>query len=299
MTGAAAVSRRHQVEYRVVQVVLALARVAPRALSLAVGAAIGRLFFAFDGRRRRLAIDNLAAAFPQWSRPRCVATARQVFVQFGQLIIEVCRLHAATRDEIRARVEFDGEARAHEALRGGKGAIFVTGHFGFWELHAIAHGAFLYPVTVVARPLDNPLLHDLLERFRTATGNSVIYRKGGLRRMLRALGENQGLAVLIDQHTQPADALVVEFFGRPAATTRAVAALARRTGAPVIPVFTLPLEGGRYRLVYERAIVPPRDDSPEELRAFTQRCTDVLEMYVRRYPHLWLWMHRRWRDDES
>jgi Kdo2-lipid IVA lauroyltransferase/acyltransferase len=60
-------------------------------------------------------------------------------------------------------------------------------------------------------------------------------------------------------------------------------------------VFALPLPQGRYRLVYEPPVEPPREDSPDAVREFTQRCTDVLEMYVRRHPHLWLWMHRRWR----
>jgi KDO2-lipid IV(A) lauroyltransferase len=90
----------------------------------------------------------------------------------------------------------------------------------------------------------------------------------------------------------------VDFFNRPAATTSALAALALRTGAPVIPVFALPLPGGRFRMVYEHAVDPPPADAPDALRDFTQRCTDVLEMYVRRYPGLWLWMHRRWRDVE-
>jgi KDO2-lipid IV(A) lauroyltransferase len=67
----------------------------------------------------------------------------------------------------------------------------------------------------------------------------------------------------------------------------------------VIPVFALPLPGGRFRMVYEHAVDPPKVDAPDALREFTQGCTDVLEMYVRRYPGLWLWMHRRWRDVES
>jgi KDO2-lipid IV(A) lauroyltransferase len=88
----------------------------------------------------------------------------------------------------------------------------------------------------------------------------------------------------------------VDFFNRPAATTSAVAALALRTGAPVIPVFALPMPGGRFRMIYEHAVDPPAAGDPDALRDFTQRCTDVLEMYVRRYPGVWLWMHRRWRD---
>jgi KDO2-lipid IV(A) lauroyltransferase len=114
---------------------------------------------------------------------------------------------------------------------------------------------------------------------------------------MRALQGGEGVAVLIDQHIMGRDAIYVDFFERPAATTSVGAALALRTGAPVVPVFALPLGGGRYRMIYEHPIEPPRPDSPDAIREFTQRCTDVLEMYVRRHPELWLWMHRRWRDN--
>ena len=89
---------------------------------------------------------------------------------------------------------------------------------------------------VLARPLDNPMLHRLLESVRMSTGNSVIYRRGAIRRVLRALGDNQAVAILIDQHIQSADAVYVDFFDRPAATTAALAALALhwRAGGPGI-----------------------------------------------------------------
>jgi KDO2-lipid IV(A) lauroyltransferase len=195
-------------------------------------------------------------------------------------------------------VEFEGEERVRQAHALGRGTLFFTGHFGFWEVHAIAHGLHLYPMSVLARALDNPHLNNLLERVRLTTGTSVIYRRGAIRRVLRALAANQGVGLLIDQHIQPPEAVYVDFFDRPAATTAALAALALRTGAPVIPLFALPLPRGRYRLVYEHPVDPPTSDSPDAIREFTQRCTDVLEMYVRRHPALWLWMHRRWRVEE-
>ena len=105
-----------------------------------------------------------------------------------------------------------------------------------------------------------------------------------MRKVLRALAAGQGVAMLIDQHMHSPDAIYVDFFERPAATTSMLAALALRTGAPVLPVFALPLPGGRYRLIYEHPVPPPDPDSPDAIREFTQRCTDVLEMYVRRYP---------------
>jgi KDO2-lipid IV(A) lauroyltransferase len=161
----------------------------------------------------------------------------------------------------------------------------------------MVHALRLGPMAVLARSLDNRPLNDLLETMRTRTGNSVVYRRGAMRRVMRLLQAGQGVGVLIDQHVQSPDAIYVSFFDRPAATTPAVAALALRTGAPVVPLFALPLGGLRYRLVYEAPVEPPVAASPDPVHEFTQRCTDVLEMYVRRHPELWLWMHRRWRDN--
>jgi len=179
--------------------------------------------------------------------------------------------------------------------------LFVTGHFGFWELHAIAHPLLFEPIGLLARALDNVRMNGLLEGIRQCTGNTVIYRQGSVRRVMRMLHERHGVAVLIDQHIHGPDAVYVDFFERSAATASAVAALALRTGAPVVPVFALPLGRGRYRLIYEHPVEPPADAKSEgadgAIREFTQRCTDVLEMYVRRHPDLWLWMHRRWRDE--
>ena len=103
------------------------------------------------------------------------------------------------------------------------------------------------------------------------------------------------VGMMIDQHIQDRSAVLVDFFNRPASTTSAIAALALRTGAPIVPVFALPMSDGRYRMIYEAPVAPPDADDPDAVRTYTQRCTDVLEMYVRRYPELWLWMHRRWR----
>ena len=289
-------SFRHRLEYGVVAVVAGVVRRLPQSAALRLGDGIGLAFHAIDRAHRALARANLAASFPHKPADEVRRIARGVFRHFGRLLIELLRFHALTREQKLALVEFDGIDRAEEALRAGKGALFITGHFGFWELQAIAHGLTQPPIAVVARALDNPLLHDLVERVRSSTGNYVIYRQGGARKILRALQQNHGVAVLIDQHIQTADAVTVEFFNRPAATTSAVAALALRTGAPVIPVFALPLPDGRYRMVYEHPVEPPGADDPDAIREFTQRCTDVLEMYVRRYPDLWLWMHRRWRD---
>jgi KDO2-lipid IV(A) lauroyltransferase len=289
-------SLRHAAEFALVLLTMRVTRMLPWRVVRAMGSGLGFLFYTFDRRHRRIALQNVAAAFPRKSAAERRALVRKVFGHFGRLLFELLKFSGLSKEDVLARVEIEGGDRIRDARAKGLGALLFTGHFGYWEINAIAHAAAFAPIGVLARPLDNRRLHDLLEQMRGCLGNYVIYRRGALRRVLKALSANDGVAILIDQHIQAPDAVTVNFFDRPAATTLALGVLALRTGAPVVPVFALPLGVGRYRLVYERPVDPPADDSPEAIRDFTQRCTDVLEMQVRRHPELWLWMHRRWRD---
>ena len=288
---------RHWLEYVAVRALVAIVGVMPASLARACGALLGFAWYVCNRSRRRIAEANLAAAFPLRSPPERRVIIRAAFAHFIGQAFETLKFSTLSREQMLARVDFDGEERVRLAYAQGKGVLFITGHFGFWELHAIAHPIRFEAIGVLARALDNVRINTVLERIRQCTGNTVIYRQGTIRRVMRMLQGGHGVAVLIDQHIHGRDAVYVEFFERPAATTSAVAALALRTGAPVIPVFALPIGKGRYRLVYEHPIEPPPADADNVIREFTQRCTDVLEMYVRRHPDLWLWMHRRWRDD--
>jgi len=288
---------RQRLEYGAVVFIRRLTAIMPYPLLWLAGTALGYLFYLFDAPHRRVALENLAAAFPRRTAAERRAIVRRVFGHFGRLLFEFLKFSTLSEQQMLDRVEFDGEERVRLAYGQGKGVLFITGHFGFWELHAVAHPLRFEPIGVLARTLDNAKLNTLLEDIRQRTGNVVIYRQGSVRKVMRMMAEKHGVAILIDQHISGStDAVTVEFFERAAATTSAVAAMALRTGAPVVPVFALPLGRGRYRLIYEHPVEPPSPDSTDAVKEFTQRCTDVLEMYVRRHPDLWLWMHRRWRD---
>lgn len=287
---------RETLEYWAVVAVRGVARRLPDSWVRLWGGALGLMFYALDAPHRRVALANLEQCFPRRSVRERRTIARATFAHFGEVLLKLLTFSALSPAQMLERAEYEGDERVRLAYARGKGVLFFTGHFGFWELQAMAHGAKLRPIGVLARALDNAPLNGLLEQMRTGTGNSVIYRQGAVRRVLRLLAAGEGVAMLIDQHMHSPDAIWVNFFRRPAATTSTLAALALRTGAAVIPVFALPLPGGRYRFVYESPVEPPEGDGPEAIHEFTQRCTDVLEMHVRKYPELWLWMHRRWRD---
>ena len=154
---------------------------------------------------------NVAAAFPRKPRGRAPALVRRVFGHFGRLLFEMLKFSGLSREtRCWRRVEFEGDERVRARTRRGKARCCSPGHFGYWEINAMAHGAALWPMGVLARPLDNLRLHELLERMRGCTGNYVIYRRGALRRVLKALAANDAVAILIDQHIQAPDAVTRE-----------------------------------------------------------------------------------------
>src|SRR4051812_9513347 len=233
-------SMKHRLEYAIVRALIAIVRMLPDAVVRGWGTLLGLAFYTLDRAHRRIAERNLAAAFPARPAAERRAIAREAFRHFGRLLFALLKFSTLTPEQMLARVDVECEERGRQAYAQGKGVLFVTGHFGYWELQALVHAARVEPIAVLARALDNPLLNGLLEQIRGRTGNSVIYRRSTIRRVMRTLEAGKGVAVLIDQHIMSRDAIYVDFFSRPAATTSAVAALALRTGAPVVPVFALP-----------------------------------------------------------
>src|SRR5207237_8224308 len=114
----------------------------------------------------------LAPAVPDLPAAQRRAISPAALVHFGRLLFELLKFSTLSPAAMLARVEFDGEERARLAYAHGKGVLFVTGHFGFWELHAIVHALRIAPIGLLARALDNPPLNRLLEDIRQKTGNT-------------------------------------------------------------------------------------------------------------------------------
>src|SRR5258706_10032341 len=189
---------RHRLEYVIVRALIAVVRVMPPFLVHACGTVLGQAFYTVDGAHRRVALRNLARAFPSRSDAERRAIARAAFKHFGRLLFELLRFATLTRAQMIARVEVDGGERSRLAYAHGKGVLFVTGHFGFWELQAMVHAVQVEPVAILARALDNPRLNRLLEDIRQRTGNTVVYRRGTIRRVMRTLQAGHGVAAPVD-----------------------------------------------------------------------------------------------------
>jgi KDO2-lipid IV(A) lauroyltransferase len=199
------------------------------------------------------------------------------------------------------RVELEGRSHVEEALKRGKGIIFLLGHIGNWELLGRMARFFGGSLMAIARPLKkNERLDRFIEDVRRSSGLEVIGSKRVAHQVVSALRANKMVGILIDQREKRSQGVGVEFFGKTASTTPASAFFAIKTGAAVIPVYALRVKGGRHRFVAEAPVeLIKTGDKAEDIRANTQRHTEVLESIIRRYPDQWFWIHRRWERKQK
>lgn len=281
-----------------VTILQALASVLPWRLGVALGGWVGWLAYSlFPGARRR-ALTHLAIAFPDGGgETHHRAIARRSFVNLGRSAFEVLMLSRRSHPPIERLCAVEGEERLKAALALERGVIFLTGHFGNWELMAALVTRRGYPASVVATPVYDARLDRLLVDARARHGVHTISRgsPSAARHLLSGLRRNAILGMLIDQDTD-VDGVFVPFFDRPAYTPSGPAALALKTGAAVIFGFILREGASRHRLILQGPIELIRTGDPaRDIRENTARFTREIEQRIRSHPDHWVWMHNRWK----
>ena len=251
-------------------------------------------------RRRRIALANLARAYPELPVAERRRLARRSCQHLGMTLVELPRLLTAPLPETLARIRLEGIEHLHAAMREHGRALLLTAHLGNWEVLCAAHRLTEYGLSVVVRPLDAPWLDAVAGRLRRRTGVDVIDKRGALRPVLEALRRGRMVGILLDQNAARREGVFVEFFGHPASTSRSLALLAVRTGAPVVPIFARRVSGTGHTVVIRPALPPPGANDPEAaVVELTARCTAEIERAIRETPEQWLWSHDRWRTRPS
>jgi KDO2-lipid IV(A) lauroyltransferase len=281
-----------------IDIVGAVAERAPRPVALATGRRLGDLMSHLVRSRRRQVLANLDLAFGDTlSDPKRHELMRQVFRTFGQTLVESLLLPSMVRQGLEQFIRVEGWENLTDAMKMGRGSIGFTGHFGNWELMGLIQGLRGIPTDVVGRPPRDPHLARRLESLRTLTGTRTISKYNAFRPMMRSLREGRSVGLVIDQNVGGGRGVFVDFFGRPASTTPALALLALKTGAPVLPVFSYPEGDGHHRIVYGSVLEVERTgNTRKDIESLTTRATAVIEERIRERPDLWLWMHNRWRS---
>ena len=264
-----------------------------------IGAAelAARVAFLTWRRRRRLAVDNILQAGMCADARAARRMALASFRAFALMVAETTPLRTRLTPEHWSRhVEFRLTPEAEPLPKTpGVGLLVASAHIGNWEVAARA-ASLIKPVCAVYRPFNNAGLDRLARRLRSGTNLRLVSRQEpDPMRFIRALASGEIVALMVDQHASRGR-VEVEFFGRPAWTTRTPAMLHLATRAPLLVAWAI--RTGPLRYVVEAVgpvEVPRTGDREKDVRVLTQALTDIVERIARQYPEQYLWGHRRWK----
>lgn len=272
----------------------------PRRQSLALGEALGS-FLRFAGFRRKIVEENLSLALPSLPGVEREALIRANYRHYGILFLDFWQSFWKQEDFLRRYVDVEGEENIRAALAEGKGVLVLTAHVGNWEA-LTAHGTTVLkvPATMVTKRLKPAWLHDFIEKERARLGVKMAFEPKTLSVVLRALQKKEIVGFVMDQYAGAPVGARVPFFGIPVGSHTALAMLALRTEAVVVPAVAYRKPDGRYSARFEKPLPLQRSaDREEELLLNTAAFVRRTEEWVREFPEQWLWIHRRWKGDLS
>ncbi len=287
---------RDRLEYAALAGLLRFMRAGSRDRGAARGAAFGRLAARAVPLRRRVALANIAASFPDWDRERVEAVYRGMLENLGVVLADFARFGRDPVEPVDGVLRLENPEAFAEAQAGGRGGILLTAHFGNWEALGAAAAFHGFPVTVLGGRQRNPLVEDLFERYRARMGLGAISRGDSLKPILRALRAGQFVATLADQDGGRGG-FFIDFLGRKASVQSGLFRLCARARLPLVTGFSM-REGSRWRGRLQPPEWPRAVSGEAEVEAEARRLaalyTARVEEHVRARPDHWFWVHRRW-----
>ena len=282
---------RNGVEYAAALIVLKSLQWVPLPVAQWLARGYARLLDLGIPRLRRVAQQNLTMALPGLEEAQHRHIADGVFGSIARLLVTFARFPSLRKDNLAQWMRCEGLEHVQEALQRGRGVLFATAHFGNWELSAFGYALLSGPMHVVVRPLDNPLIDRLVERWRGLSGNRMIGKREYARSILKALAANEAVGVLVDQNAAADNGVFIDFFGEKACAGAGFVKLAAHSGAAVIPGFAIWMEQEQRYVLRFYPPVPMTGEVIQDSQAVQSR----LEEVIRQYPDQWLWIHRRWK----
>lgn len=288
---------RHWLEFIPLWLLVGALRILPRSLARIVGGAVGAAAFHLLSRLRKTGIRNLEIAFPAMPPEERESILRSLYRHLGWQLAEFCQMAGYTVERASQFIRYEGLDHYLKARDQGRGVLILTGHLGAWELSSFFHSLRGFPMAMVIRRLDNPLVDRFVNGIRCMHGNRVLHKDDSARSLLRAMHHGETVGILMDTNMTPPQGVFVPYFGTLACTGAGLARVALKTNAAVLAGFLLWNEAEKRYVLHFGPEIELTRTGDHEMDAVTNtaRFTAEIERYVREYPDQWLWVHRRWK----
>jgi KDO2-lipid IV(A) lauroyltransferase len=267
----------------------------PRSWECALGRFLGRVAMRVDPKRRKIAEENIRRCLPELGPKGWKKLLRANYEHYGVLVLELAHMFTPLEGHWPAYVK---RVTRVEGLREnwdgpharGKGELFCSAHLANWEFAAAAGALGGMGVTIVTRKLKPQWLHEWMEKVRLSAGVQCAYQPRTVPTVMKRLRDGEGVVFVMDQYMPPPMGEPTRFFGVMVDTLAAIAPLARRTGAAILPVRQIRERNGLVRILVDPEVALSDDD-----KADNQRLADMVESWIRAVPGQWLWAHRRFK----
>lgn len=266
----------------------------PRSIIIGISNSLGYLAYFADSRGRKTARQNLECAFRgELTQAEIVRISKASYRTFALTFLDLFWVPSLTPDNWQSFIRLDPCGEPAMAAAREKGSIWVTPHFGNFELFSLICGYLDFKFVVVTEDFKNEALTGLFRDLRAHSGHHVISNKGAMVRVLKVLKNRGHCAMLTDLTTPPSkNTAVIRCFGMLTSVTSMHAILAQRTGVLILPGLCAPDANGLYDAKTLTSIAVGPDESIPEV---TQKIWDLFEEEIRRRPECWLWMYKHWR----
>ncbi|MDA0987426.1 MAG: lysophospholipid acyltransferase family protein [Bacteroidetes bacterium] len=287
---------QNYIEYFIFLLLKAILKLIPRVSYNLFSKLIGNFIFLIFSERKKIAIQNIKSAFPNFSENEVVELAKKSFQSVTITALEFLALSKWNSKKISKIIKITNAEELQKGLQKGNGVILIGGHYANWEI--IIPSCTLHynlKINIVVQEQSNKLVDNVINQIRTQVGNETISMDKAPKRVLQLLKENKIIAMLGDQSGKQ-DGLFVDFFRKKTSTHRGPAIFALRSNAEIYFMQNIRLENGSYELTFINISYDDIDQSKSEsTNILTQRITNIIEQHIRKYPSQWLWMHKRWK----
>lgn len=281
-------------QYKTLRLTSRIICVFPYSFVLKLGKALGYIYYHVAVKQRRRALQQIMDGL-SLSQAEAEPIIRRLFLKLGQTFLEVMYMPALTKENIRQYVEIENEEYLRDAVKQGRGVVFLTAHVGNWEWLGARVAMSDFPLTSVIKRQPNDQHTQILNEYRQMVGIEIFAR--GTTELIgaaKALKQGKILGFLADQDAGPSG-IFLNFFGKPASTPQGPAVFARKFKCPIIPAFIVRRPEGGHRVIIHPP-VPVTEMASEEqtLHELTKAMTLLTENFIRQYPDEWLWFQKRW-----
>ena len=276
-----------------------LLKILPNKANILLTKGIARLAYHVSKKHQKIINNNLDLAFNNlFSLQEKKAIGIGAFENLADTTFGIMRRDKMKKSDVVKNVTFENEEIVKKYQQEGKQFIFVTGHFGNWELLSQSI-AIHFDLTLVGvgRELDSKVMDEILIKNRERFNVEMVYKKGAMKGCIRAISQKKIIGILVDQHLPVEQSINVDFFNHKVTHTPIASILSRKFNIDLIPAFISTDDYKHYTVKLYPPIKSIKTESQEEdLEKMTQAQAKAMENVIRENPKQWFWMHKRWKE---